>query len=277
MAVCPSCSLNVTEIYPVELALRDRVRKSDPDFDVKDEMCRSCINELRKKAFGSGGLLLAQERAGEDRKKRLWQSRVSLIKKGHALMSNRLYSEAAVSYEKYLKVLELTFDCKPGKLTPESLKESAKTAELTIIVGAYWDLLRIYDSSNQYSARQRHVAVQLAKFLNYTPVYPDIMKKAAIFLKQAKHPEIVKTFISTAKKKRSRCFIATAAFEAPVAYEVQYLRVYRDQVLKKTYFGRKFIYFYYKLSPAIAAFLDNTKWLKPPVRAILRFLIKCVS
>lgn len=277
MAVCPNCSLNVTEIYPVELALRDRVRKVDPSFDVKDEMCKSCLNDLRKKAFGSGGLLLAQERAGENRKKRLWQSRVSLIKKGHALMSNKLYSEAAVSYEKYLKVLELTFDLKPGHLTPESLKESAKTAELTIIVGAYWDLLRIYDSSNQYSARQKHVAAQLAKFVNYTPIYPDIMKKAAIFVKQAKHPDIVKSFISAARKKRSRCFVATSAFEAPVAYEVQYLRYYRDHVLKNSFLGRKFILLYYKVSPPIAEFLDNQQWLKPLVRAFLRFVIKCVS
>lgn len=277
MAVCPSCSLNVTEIYPVELALRDRVRKADPSFDIKDEMCKSCLNDLRKRAFSSGGLLLAQERAGENRKLRLWQSRVSLIKKGHTLMSNKLYSEAAVSYEKYLKVLELTFGLKPGHLSPESLKESAKTAELTIIVGAYWDLLRIYDSSNQYSARQKHVASQLAKFVNFTPVYPDIMKKAALFVKQAKHPDIVKSFISAARKKRSRCFVATSAFEVPVAYEVQYLRFYRDHVLKNSFLGRKFILFYYKVSPAIAAFLDNHQWLKPMVRAVLRFVIKCVS
>lgn len=277
MAQCPNCALNVIGIFPVEPALRERVRKADPNYEIKDEMCKSCMNDLRKKAFGSGGLLLAQERAGEDRKKRLWQSRVSLIKKGHALMSNRLYSEAAVSYEKYLKVLELTFDCKPGQLTPESLKESAKTAELTIIVGAYWDLLRIYDASNQYSSRQKHVASQLARFINFTPVYPDIMKKAAIFLKQAKHPDIVRTFIANAKKKRSRCFVATSAFETPVAFEVQYLRFYRDQILKKSAWGRRFVYFYYKLSPYVAAFLDNQKWLKPLVRAFLRFVIKCVS
>lgn len=277
MSTCPNCSLNVPEIYPVEAALRERIRKLDPGFDVKDQICKSCMNDLRKKAYGSGGMLLAQERASGERKKRLWQSRVSLVKKGHALMSNKLYSEAAVSYEKYLKVLELVFDCKPGHLTPESLKESAKTAELTIIVGAYWDLLRIYDASDQYSKRQKHAALQLAKFINYTPIYPDIMKKAAVYVKQAKHPEIVKTFISNAKKKRTRCFVATSAFEAPVSAEVQFLRIYRDQVLKNSFWGRKFTLFYYKVSPAIAAFLDHQKWLKPLVRAILRFVIKCVS
>lgn len=277
MVKCPSCSLSVPEIYPVELTLRERVRKLDPGYELNDELCKSCMNDLRKKAFGAGGMLMAEDRAKGERKKRLWQSRVPLVKKGHALMSNKLYSEAAVAYEKYIKVLELTFDCKPGGLTPESLKESAKTAELTIIVGAYWDLLRIYDSNDRYVDRQKHVANQLAKFINYTPIYPDIMKKAMVFVKQARHPEIVKTFMANAKKKRTRCFIATSAFEAPTCVEVQFLRIYRDQNLKQTYWGRKFVLLYYKISPSIAYFLDHNLWLKPLIRAALRFVIKCVS
>lgn len=277
MALCPSCALNVPEIYPVEIAVRDRIRKLDPGFDLKDQMCKSCLTDLRRKAFGSGGMLMAQERAKDDRKKLLWQSRIPLVKKGHALMANKLYSEAAVSYEKYLRVLELVFDCKAGLLNPESLKESAKTAELTIIVGVYWDLLRVYDSSDQYSDRQRHAANQLAKFINYTPVFPDIMKKAETFLKSAKHPDIVKMFMGNARKKRTRCFVATSAFESPSAFEVQYLRIYRDQTLKNSFLGRKFILFYYKTSPYVADFLDQQTWLKPFVRAILRFVIKRVS
>jgi len=277
MAKCPGCSLNVPEIYSVQLDLRERIRKLDPGFELSDQLCKSCINDLRKKAFSTGGKLMAQDRAASERKRRLWQSRIPLIKKGHSLMANKLYTEAAVSYEKYIKVLELAFDCKPGLLTPESLKESAKTAELTVIVGVYWDLLRIYDSNDKYSDRQKHVAIQLSKFINYTPIYPDIMKKALIFVGQARHPEIVKTFIAQAKKKRTRCFVATSAFEAPAAVEVLFLRIYRDQTLKQTFLGRKFILFYYKISPSIASFLDHQLWLKPVVRALLRLVIKCVS
>lgn len=277
MIKCPSCSLSVSEVYPVEPSLRDQIRKQNPNFEFDNELCKSCLNDLRKKALGSGGMLLAQDKAAGDRKKRLWQSRVPLIKKGHTLMSSRLYSEAAMAYEKYLKVLELVFGCKPGQLTPESLKESAKTAELTIIVGAYWDLMRIYDSSDKYTDRQRHASNQLAKFINYTPIYPDIMKKAAIFATQAKHPDVVKSFISNAKQKRARCFIATSAFNTPTSLEVQLLRSYRDNTLKQNFFGRKFILIYYKISPRFAHFLDDQVWLKPAVRVLLRFVIKCVS
>jgi hypothetical protein len=277
MHLCPSCSSNVSEIYLIEPQLRERMLKLDPEFRPADQMCKSCLNDLRKNAYGFGGMLMAQERAHDERKKLLWQSRVSLLKKGPNLMAKKLYTEAAVSYEKYLRVLELIFDCKPGELNPESLKDFAKTAELTIIVRVYWDLLRIYDSSSQYADRQKHAASQLAKFINYTPIFSDIMFKAQKFLKTTKNPELVRNFMMNAKMKRSRCFVATSAFESPISFEVQFLRIYRDQTLKNSYTGRKFILFYYKISPSIASFLDQHKWLKPFVRAILRFVIKCVS
>lgn len=277
MPTCPQCTLNVPEVYPLEPQLRERLRKLDPGTRIPDQMCKPCISDLRKRAFGAGGLLLAQERASANRKKQMWLSRLPLVKKGNALMANKLYSEAAVSYEKYLRLLELVFNCKTGQLSPESLKESAKTAELTVIVGVYWDLLRIYDTSDQFLDRQKHAASQLAKFINYTPAFADIMKKAELFIKQARHPEIVRAFIGSAKKKRTRCFIATSAFESPSSFEVQYLRLYRDQNLKTTYWGRKFVFLYYRVSPPIARFLDDKTWLKPFVRATLRILIKIID
>lgn len=274
---CPQCSLDVSGVIPLEPQLREKISELDPEFRIPDEICRSCMNSLRKKAFGPGGVLMAQERANGERKQKLWGSRVALVKKGHSLMANNMYSEAAMTYEKYLRLLEIVFDCKTGQLTPEALKESAKTAELTVIAGIYWDLLRIYDSNEKHLDRQRHSAHQLAKFINYTPVFPSIMKKAEVFLKQAKHPDIVRLFMVNARKQRARCFIATAAFHTPTALEVQFLRQYRDRNLKSSFFGRKFVLAYYKISPTIARTLDRHTWLKPTVRAVLRFVIKCVS
>ena len=277
MAVCPICTTENSELYPIDLELRDKLKKADSTFNVAQELCKSCIVDLRRRAYGAGGMMLAQEKAKDDRKKKLWTSRVALVKQGNALMNNKLFNEAAVSYEKYLRLLELVFDCKTGQLNPESLKENAKTAELTIIAGVYWDLLRIYDSSDQFADRQRHAAQQLAKFINYTPVFPDIMKKAERFSKDARHPEVVRHFINQAKKKRTRCFIATSAFQTPNALEVHYLRAFRDQRLKKSFMGRKFVYIYYRFSPSLARFLDSQAWLKPFVRTVLRQLIKWIA
>ena len=102
------------------------------------------------------------------------------------------------------------------------------------------------------------------------------MKKANVFVKTARNPEVVRYFIGLAKKKRTRCFIATSAFQTPNSLEVHYLRVYRDHTLKNSYWGRKFVFVYYKISPTLAQILDHHSWLKPYVRSVLRAIIKSI-
>ncbi len=276
MVTCPQCSLETPEVYPIQAELRAKIKEVDPHFSLEDQICKSCITALQRQAYGAKGVLLQQERAKDLKKKRLWQNRVALVKNGHALMKNQLYSEAAISYEKYLRLVEVVFNCGPGQLTPELLKESAKTAELTVITGVYWDLVRIYDASDKYGGRQKFAAKQLAKFISYTPIYADLVKKAQAFMRSSRHPDVIKTFLIASKAQRPRCFIATAAFQIPQSPEVIELRNWRDNKLKTNFFGRRTVYLYYKFSPRVACFLDQHSWLKPAVRAVLRFVIKCV-
>ena len=245
---------------------------------MSDEQNNKSLN-IPKEAVrkSKGSYLMALDKAKEDRKVKLWHSRLAFTKKGHSLMQEKYFSEAAVVYEKYLKILELVFECASGQLNPDHFKDSARTAELSVVTSVYWDLLRIYDTSDAYGDRQRKAALQLGKFAPLTPVFPDLLKKAYIFQKKCRHPEVVKAFVNSATKARPRCFVATSAFESPMAIEVQTLRNYRDQYLKKSILGRKFIYAYYKISPHIACALDKHSFLKKPVRLALQILIKCVS
>lgn len=68
------------------------------------------------------------------------------------------------------------------------------------------------------------------------------------------------------------CFIATAAFGAPFAKEVNILRQFRDKKLLTNRAGRAFVRFYYRHSPAIADFIRN----KPVARAFVRAMLKPV-
>jgi hypothetical protein len=54
------------------------------------------------------------------------------------------------------------------------------------------------------------------------------------------------------------------------------LRAFRDQKLKQTYLGRKFVYLYYRFSPPIADFLDRHPQLKPLVRQLLRLFLRII-
>ncbi len=277
MIQCPRCALQVTELHALPGDLAEKIQATGES--VSGDVCAGCISDLKRTAANSGGsILMAQEKAKEQHRLQLWKGRVTLIKKARMAMSQKMFSEAAISYEKYLKILEIVFDVKPGeRLKPELFKESARTTELTVVTSVYWDLLRIYDTNDKYADRQMTAARQLAVFLRFTPIFPDIIKKAQSFSRSAKNPQAVKQFLKLSSASRPRCFIATSAFETPYAIEVQRLRYFRDQTLRTNSWGRRFIILYYKYSPRIACLLDKQEWLKPAVRGILRLMIKCVS
>ena len=278
MIQCPRCLLKVNEIVDVDPGLLAQIADVG-EIMPPSQVCLPCMQDLRRlvsKAGKGGGVLLAQERAKEQHRNQIWKSRVQLIKRARMLMTGKNYSEAAVAYEKYIKVLELVFSVRKGEsLTPEMFKENARTSELTVVASIYWDLLRIYDTSDKYTARQIVAAKQLAKFIPFTPIFPDIIKKAELFAKTAKHPQIIKQFMKDAASQRPRCFVATSAF-GPLAPETRALRAFRDERLRKSQAGRRFIFAYYRISPSIARVLDRIPAAKPAVRAILRLFIRAI-
>lgn len=278
MVKCPRCGIEVSELQTVDSDLVSKLQAAG-ETSIPAQVCMGCLSDLRRNAGrAAGGVLLQQERAKEQHRLTLWKSRVQLIKRARTMMAEKNYSEAAVSYEKYLKILEIVFGGKKGELlTPEMFKDNARTSELTVVASVYWDLLRIYDSSDRYGDRQKIAAQQLAVFVRFTPVFPDIMKKAEAFSKQARHPAIIRSFLKGAAEQRPRCFIATSAFESPLAMEVQILRHFRDSVLRPHAAGRIFIQGYERISPAIARFLDSHSSLKPAIRKVLRLIIQCIS
>lgn len=273
MAQCPRCGSEVDSLHSAS--------NSDSSGEPGAQVCANCLAEMNASggaSASSGGVLMAQEKAKEQHRLMLWKSRVNLIKKARAQMGARMYAEAAVSYEKYLKILELVFNLKKGvTLTPEHFKDTARTSEITVVTSVYWDLLRIYDTHEKYSERQQVAAKQLALFVRFTPIFPDIIKRAEGYIKTAKNPSVFRSFLKNAADQRPRCFIATAAFEDPLAMEVLRLRVFRDFVLDRSLAGKIFIGFYYLVSPSVAWLLERQKHFKPAVRFVLRRLIRILK
>ena len=109
MVSCPRCSLQVMDLHDVDGPLLQRLNELGEA--TPPAVCMSCLTDLRKVASsGAGGVLMAQEKAKEQHRLQLWKSRVSLVKNGRQLMNQKMYSEAAVAYEKYLKILEIVFN-----------------------------------------------------------------------------------------------------------------------------------------------------------------------
>lgn len=76
-------------------------------------------------------------------------------------------------------------------------------------------------------------------------------------------------FLDTYGVKTSGCFIATAAYGNYNSPEVLYLSAFRDDVLKRTHLGRKFVNLYYTVSPCLAETISKFKKLQMISRVIL--------
>ena len=257
-------------LTPIEPGMRLRLQTHANINPAPEQVCDGCF-KMMAKMVSKGAALRAEAQAKEQNRLMLWKNRVALIKQAKVHLAQKNFSDAAVSFEKYLRVLEIVYEVKPGELTPEFFKKDSRSQELTVITSVYWDLMRVYDSNPRYQDRQNKAAEKLAEFARFTPIFPHIMRKADTQTRTARNPEAFKKFIKLSNSKRPRCFIATSAFEWRTP-EVDALCLFRDQRLKRTPQGRQLVALYYRLSPAIAAFLDRHPELKPTTRWVLTWI-----
>lgn len=276
--ICERCGKTQIKFINVDAGMRLAIQAS-PDkktMIIPSQVCEECYSELGSQV-SRGAKLRIEQQAREKNKQMLWTSRVNLVKQARYQMSQKSFSDAAVSYEKYLRVVEMAYDKKKGGLTAEVFGSTVKSNEITVLASVYWDLVRIYDSHPNYRQKMAVSADKLKEFLPYSRVYADISRKAHIFLTTCNNKDIIKKLLADAKAKKPKCFIATAAFEAPMAPEVQYLRQFRDEKLLRYAGGPTLIRVYYKLSPTIADWIEKSKLRKQSTRSVLRLFIKLLE
>ena len=73
------------------------------------------------------------------------------------------------------------------------------------------------------------------------------------------------------------CFIATASYGSSTDPSVRLLRRFRDDYLLETRFGTKFVEFFYKNSPPVAAVIEDSPVLRFITRAVLSPIVGIVS
>jgi hypothetical protein len=267
LTTCPACGKKDPNLVTVDSGLRLTMQKAGRG-DIPDSVCSSCLKNLRRSASHGAQQLAAQElkanQAGQ-----LWKTRTSLVKQGHMLLKNGDYSQAAVCYEKYLKILCIVIKVEDRKqLDPKKFNEHPK--EITIICSVLWDLMLIYDANLKFNSRQIETAEILAKFLRFSPIYNAIIRKAEKEVRKSKNPQAFRLLLKLCDAQASRCFIANEAFGSRVDPTVMNLCLFRDQILRQSPRGRDLIAFYYRHSPKAAALLRKRPWLKSLIRPVLR-------
>jgi methionyl-tRNA synthetase len=68
------------------------------------------------------------------------------------------------------------------------------------------------------------------------------------------------------EEKSGGCFIATAAYGSPLAYQLDVLRAFRDQKMLENKTGKLMVFTYYKISPPLASVIAQKETLKKIVR-----------
>ncbi len=271
--ICLYCGDTVPSLISINNSMRTTLAQNPELTSLPDAVCAGCHGILSK-MISMGAVLRSKAQAREQNRLQLWRNRVSLVRKAKDHLAQREFGESAVYFEKYLRVLELVYDKKPGELTPDLFSTDARRQEMTVVTSVYWDLMRIYDQSPRYKDRQMAAAVKLASFVRFTPIYGHIMRKAESLTRTAKSPDVFKHFVKISNKNRPRCFIASAAFEGADDPTIEILRLYRDRVLRKNSAGRRFTRLYYRYSPPIAQIVDHGP---APVRRVLRFLFRKIA
>lgn len=269
---CPMCGAGTHDLVPVETAMKLALTATGQGSSLPEFVCPACFDGLTGKISQGVRLRLEQE-SREKNKMMLWKGRVNLIRQARSLMQQKAFSEAAVTYEKYLRTLEIIYNLKAGELTPDVFNNSKRSKELTIVASVYWDLIRIYDLSPRYHERMAKAAQKLALFLPFSPIFPDIVRKAQNYLRSAKNPQVVRSLLRSVKAGGVRCFIASAAFQSPQAPEVLILRNFRERCLKPFASGRRLIWLYYRLSPHIAEVLDRS----PKTRRLTAYFLHKIA
>lgn len=264
---CPSCKNDAAELVNLDEAFRKNLSEQ-LGITAPPSVCQNCYANYDKKLRNHADK--ETRRAGKEASRlSLWRRRVDIMRDARDRFANKDFSGAVVSYEKYLRVIEMIYDVKPNMLRVTFFNNTARAKELVLITSTYWDLVRIYDQSDRFSTRFQQCAEKLTEFLPHTPMYHEILHRIQDHKKIAKHKDVFQKIYKQVQKKKKRCFIATAAFENGEDPTVQLLCSFRDDVLTHNWAGKAFTRTYYIMSPPVAQVLDHSPFLRSLTRKAL--------
>ncbi len=270
-SACPICGSPAAELLPLDSGFKQRLRESGQAEPIPDAVCGICYSQFSGNV-SQGAQLRVKENAKQHHRMTMWRNRMTLIKQARDKMAHSCFAEAAVLYEKYIRVIEIVYEVEAGKLSADLFNNKARTKELTLLTSVYWDLIRIYDSAPKYKDRLDKAVEKLIIFAPHSGIIIAITKNAANYSRQSKNKAIFQRLEKQLGIQRKGCFIATAVFESEVAPEVIKLREFRDRHLESHWAGRVFTQIYYFVSPSLIPYIHRFPVAKRAGKSLLRKL-----
>lgn len=94
------------------------------------------------------------------------------------------------------------------------------------------------------------------------------LKKSKVTIVDFECPDCGSSWTEEIEREDKGCFVATASLGSPLHPKLDVLRKFRDQELNESFFGEKFVEFYYKISPPIAKLISKSEKLRNISRKI---------
>jgi hypothetical protein len=267
---CPNCKNEVPDLVRLDESFRAKVSEQ-LGVPAPEALCANCFQLFEKKEMAQADKE-ARRATKEANRLSLWRRRVDIMRDARDRFATKDFVGAVVSYEKYLRVVEMIYDVKPNHLQVSFFSNPARAKELVLITTSYWDLIRIYDQSDRFKKRFNECAEKFVEFLPFTPMYSEMLQRIQDYKKVAKHKDVFQKIYKQVQKKKKRCFIATAAFQYEESPTVSILCAFRDKILINSFGGRALIRTYYLVSPPFARLLDRSPQLRVIARSALNDL-----
>jgi len=193
------------------------------------------------------------------RRVELQRRRIEIAQKGVTHFNENHIVEAVSAFRSYLAIVEDIKNAPKGGLNPSHFDRKTEMAEMVLITGVYWDLVKLYDRTTSREAFidfQNYLGryVAFAKGMPYQTMCSESLRKH-MRSKGAHH----KVEFKAAYKQLvgSKCFIATELEDLTALETLPSLRVFRDRFLRQHSTGRNFVAWYYRNGPGLAESLSR--------------------
>jgi hypothetical protein len=201
----------------------------------------------------------AMKLAEAEHRRALLKRRIELAQRGVEAFKQGKISEAVLSFQAYLKILEDWKGVPAGGLTPSHFDVKKDIPELLVISGVYWDLTKLFDRTRNRQSEFHHYMGKYLLFSKGMPFQPLAAETLRKYVNNDKpvHGDDFKNTYKQMTGNSISCFVATSLIDVCDFETLPRLRVFRDEVLERSFAGRAFVRGYYVVGPWIAATLDR--------------------
>ena len=236
-------------------------------------VCPSCLQNFEE-SVRDISLIQNRMSPAELTKLQLWNHRIELIKGALLDMKTGSLDEAKTKYLEYLKVIEQVLGVASEALTAQVFSVNGRAEELPIYCLVLWDLIVCNDGKDE--SAQMTAATKMIELAKGTGLRKTLVDRSRRYAKKAKNKKFFKRLQKDFRQQRA-CYIATYAYGSIDHPQVESLRQYRDQVLRRHLGGRILISVYYFISPTLVICFGNRPIVRRSLRKILNFLIRVLS